>query len=90
MDVVNIKWSIVPVGVEKRQMSNADASDVRSITTKHRVRPRLFAGFSRGDDADAFETKSLVANPIFAPVGHRRRIRSYSLCFAEKSAPMKS
>jgi hypothetical protein len=50
----------------------------------------LFAGFLRGDDAVALETKSLVANPIFAPGGHRRRIRRYSLCFAEKSVPMKS
>jgi hypothetical protein len=51
----------------------------------------LFAGVWRGDNSGALETKYLVANPIFAPVDHRRRIRRrHSPCFAEKSVPMKS
>jgi hypothetical protein len=50
----------------------------------------LFAGVWRGDNSGALGTKYLVANPIFAPEDHRRRIRRYSPCFAEKSVPMKS
>jgi hypothetical protein len=48
------------------------------------------AGVWRGDNSGALETKYLVATPISAPVGHRRHIRRYLLCFAEKSVPMKS
>jgi hypothetical protein len=75
-----------------RKRSGFDSSALCSVRSFGLVGDTslLFAGFSRGDDGVALETKYLVANPIFAPGGHRRRSRRYSPCFAEKSVPMKS
>jgi hypothetical protein len=54
------------------------------------VYSRLLARVWRGDNSGALETKYPVANPSFAPEGHRRHTRHYSLCSAQKSVPMKS
>jgi len=51
---------------------------------------RLFPRVGRADSTGAFETKYLVANPIFALGGNRQRTRHYSLCFEGKSVAMKS